>query len=633
MNPSALDHPIRIGAGLAIVMSLVWSGAAVAQSPRPGVPLSPADSADLRDDLEHAVDTYERSRRRYAPTDWFGDRGGPCDEYIGRMCLTLGEGSDWWFPEEIPERMERERTRLLTQLEDGHRRLPGDAWLLGQLVRYLGEGGDWERARGHLDPCPPVEHAWCGALHGLALHGQGRYVDAERAFGEALAAMPPDRRREWLDPDEVADDGMRDRLDTLSGAGWDAEVERFWRLSDPFMLAPGNDRWTEHLARRTMIEIRYGRDSAYRIRFRDDLTEVTLRYGWEVGWERRPAPAASVRSETSVVGHQHPYSLPWALTDEVALEPVPSTAEAWIPQSQQIPRTGYAPLYAPNILPDGEVLLFPRGRETVVVASIVLPRDTSWHADHDHPPLPILPAFTDLPSESGLFALDASGRVSAGVRAPRPETSGETDNGPGEGDDPRTAADSSAPVPGSPRAIPYHHLTLPTGDWVVSLEYLAPAISRGARLRSGLRIEERLLDQPTLSDLLLLPAEPEPVTLEQALGEGALRRAAAGDRFRVGWETWGLGRDEEAFSYTLTLSEDDGGIVDRVAGWLGLGGDDVVSDLEWTERGPDGLGAHFRSIEVELPPDLADGRYVLRLVLATPGRNPLVSERRLAVGR
>lgn len=594
-------------AGLCLLLSLATAGPTVAQTAASLERLAPPDSAALREDLERAVDSYERSRRRYAPTDWFGDRGGACDEYIGRMCLRLGEASDWWFPEEIPERMARERTELLMRLEDGQRRLPGDPWLLGQLVRYLGEGSEWGIARRHLEPCPPVSAAWCRALHGLALHGEGRYVDAERAFRRALSEMTEDRRRAWLDPDEVADDGTRDHLETLPDSAWEEEVERFWRLSDPFLLVPGNDRWTEHLARRTMIEIRYGRDSAYRIRFRDDLTEVTLRYGWEVGWERRPAPVTSVRSETSVVGHQHPYSLPWAIGDEVALDPPTSSVRDWIPQTRRVPRTGYAPLYAPNVLPDGELLRFPRGRETVVAASIGLPRDTSWHAEHDHPPLPVPDAFSGRPAESGLFALDPAGRLHAADEQMRDRES--------------TALGG------------YHHVTLPVGDWVVSVEYLDAALSRGARLRRGMRIEERLLDQPTLSDLILLQTSPEPETLEAALGSRAIGTVAPGDRFRVGWETWGLGRKEEAFSYSLTLMEDDGGIIDRVAGWLGLGGDEVVSDLAWTERGPDGLGAHFRSIEVELPPDLAEGPYLLRLELATSGRNRLATERRLLLRR
>ncbi len=591
----------------------------LAQSP-PGTSIreaAPRDSAALRDDLEHAVETYERARRRHAPTDWYGGGGGHCDQYIGRMCLTLGEGTDWWFPEELPERMEEERARLLEALVAGHASIPGDGWVLGQIVRYLGEGGEWEFALPLLDPCPPIDATWCAALRGLALHGMGRYVDADAAFRAALDGMSIDRRREWLDPEELVDGDVRDRLRNLEGSERDAEIDRYWRLSDPFLLVPANDRLTEHLARRTMIGIRYGLDSAYRIRFRDDLTEVTLRYGWEVGWERRPGSVSMIGSDASVVGHQHPYSLPWVAPEEAVLDPATSTARDWTPQSERIPRSAYAPLYAPNVLPDGEVLLLPRGRETIVLAAVALPEDTSWHAGHDHPPLPVLPAFTGTPATSGLFMVDVDGRVVAEDRRTFPMLLG------------AQREDIADHLP-EPR---WHRVTVPAGDWVVSVEHLVPDLGRGARLRRGLRIPERLPDEPALSDLLLLPPAPEPATLDEALGGSALRTVRPGDRFRVGWETWGLGRERESFEYSLTLVEQGGGIVDRVAGWLGLGGEDVAAELEWTELGPERLGAHFRTIEMGLPEDLDEGIWILRLELRAPGRSPLVAERELRVRR
>jgi len=583
--------------------------------------LAPQDSSERLAELERAVDDYERSRRRFAPADWFSRATGQCDEYIGRMCITLGENADWWFPESIPERMEEERVRLLDQLESGASALPGDPWILGQLVRYLGEGGQWDLAAGRLDPCPPVDRYWCLALRGTALHGMGRYPEAEEAFREGLTFMPAQKARGWLAPGEVVRGKVEDRLEELEEAGdaqaLEAEVERFWRLSDPFLLIPGNDRLTEHFARQTLIEAQYGRDSAYRVRFRDDLAEVTTRYGWEVGWERRPRRVTDLGTESSVVGHQHPYSLPWVAPEEAVLDPASSTPRDWTPQSEAFPRTGYAPLYAPNILPDGELLVFPRGREAIVAAAISLPQDTSWHVGHGHPPLPLLPSFAGQPPLSGLFALDTNGHPVAEDRRAFPVMLGVD----------REELPEYLPAP------TWHEVTLPVGDWIVSLEHVVPDLARGARLRQGLRIEERMLDQPTLSDLLLIPAGSEPPTLEAALESEAIRSIRPGDRVRVGWETWGLGRRRESFSYTLVLEEEGGGIVSRLAGWLGLGGEDTVADLTWTELGPERLGAHFRSIELETPRSLDEGDYRLRLELRTEGREPLISERSIRVRR
>lgn len=578
--------------------------------------LHPADSTELRRDLEGAVDRYERSRRRFAPTDFFGRPAWGCDEYVGRMCLTLGEGSDWWFPEVEPERMREARDELLATLADGVRRLPGDPWVVGHLMLYLGEDGAWEDVLPWLDPCPPIGQHWCHALRGAALHASARYVESERAFEIALGAMDPGARLGWLDPGEVVRDDLRDHLDTLSGPALEAEVERFWRLSDPFLSVEGNDRRTAHLARRVVVELRYGARSAYRIAFKDDLEEVTLRYGWEVGWERRPSRGATtVAADATVVGHQHPYTLPWVAPEEAMLRPAGATARVWTPQSSSIPRTGYAPEYAPNTLPDGELHLFPRGRRTLVVAKVSMPADTSWHADHGHPPLPVPEAFELRPATSALFATDVEGHVVASDIRTHPTLIG---------------VEREEILDRLPAVEPLR-ITLDTGTWMVSAEHLVPSLTRGARLRRGLRIEEVLLDEATLSDLIVLGSGPEPSSLEEALEIPMVRSVEPGAAFRVGWETWGLGGRDEAFAYTMTVTEEGGGVVDRLVGWLGLGGEDVVSDLSWSEEAQPTLGAHFRSVELTLPDGLDPGRYLLRLELRSQGRESLVSERALTV--
>ncbi|MDT8369345.1 MAG: hypothetical protein RQ745_09070 [Longimicrobiales bacterium] len=580
--------------------------------------VSAKDSAALRDDVEQAVDTWERLRRRYAPTNRFaGSDGDGCDEYVGRMCLTFGKGTDWWFPDSIPERMEERRLELLRYLHDAVLTLPGDPWILGQLVLYLGEGGEWEDALPRLDPCPPVARWWCLALRGTALHAAARYEEATRTFAEALETMEAERRQAWLDPGEVIDRDLRRHLDTLGAPARAAALEAFWRFADPFLLVPLNDRWTEHLARRTLIDVRYGNESAYRLRFRDDLAEVTLRYGWEVGWERRPSWNRVASTEADVIGHHHPLSLPWVPRDEVALDPAASGEESWVPQSARVPRTAYAPLYAPSILPEGDVLVFPRGREIALVGAIALPTDTSWHAAHDHPPLPIPEPFASDPGGWGSFVLDVDGRLVAAEAYEFPSVSGRE-------------ADADA-LP-DPLPDPHHTLVrVPPGDYVVSVELLVPALSRGARMRRGLRLEERLLDQPTLSDLILLPPRPEPATLEEAVRNRVVRSVRPGDAVRVGWETWGIGRTRELLSYRLVLSDRGGGILRTVGGWFGLGDDGVVTDLEWTEPAPPRLGSAFRSVELSLPREIDPDTYIVRLELGLPGREILVAERNLVV--
>ncbi|MDT8342716.1 MAG: hypothetical protein RQ751_14495, partial [Longimicrobiales bacterium] len=104
----------------------------------------PLDSAGLRAAAERAQARFESVRRRHAP-EALGWPGGRCDELVGRLCLRLEPGTDWWPRPEAAEVVEA-RARLLTELAEVGRRIPGDVWVRGQRVAYLGEAGRGEEA-------------------------------------------------------------------------------------------------------------------------------------------------------------------------------------------------------------------------------------------------------------------------------------------------------------------------------------------------------------------------------------------------------------------------------------------------------------------------------------------------------
>ncbi|MCA9738313.1 MAG: hypothetical protein KC645_11870, partial [Gemmatimonadetes bacterium] len=272
------------------------------------------DSSDLRGDARSAQSAFERLRVRRLPRELMGSGG--CDEVIGRICMRH-DGDDDFVPPPEDEDITEGRERLLAELADIGRAIPGDDWVLGQRVWYAIEAGRPEEAIELPRPCAATPW-WCAALEGLALHAAERFEDAERAFGRALQAMPEETRAAW---DDATEDVLgRERL------GWleeqpdrDAALERFWRLADPSWMMPGNDRRTAHWARLTASGIRDRARNAYGLSWGFDLEELLVRYGWEIAWGRDVWRAGQM--EDRVVGHHPPRSLEYAPPEPVLADP------------------------------------------------------------------------------------------------------------------------------------------------------------------------------------------------------------------------------------------------------------------------------------------------------------------------
>lgn len=320
-------------------------------------------------------------------------------------------------------------------------------------------------------------------------------------------------------------------------------------------------------------------------------------------------------SSSDVVGHQHPYALPHMAPDAATLDLPGTTWEDWNPLSRRAPRTGYAPAYAPNVLPAGEVFLFPRGGEAVVAGRIEMPEDTSRHADHDHPSLPIPEPFAGRSGVSGLFVVSSDGRVAGADSIVHPLILGAE----------RDQVDHLIPSPGGMAA------TVPAGSWMVSVEHWAPDELRGARIRRGLTVPDTPPDLLTVSDLVVLASGPEPQTLDEALPRLRGSEVRTGEEFLVGWELFGLGSTTETLRYRVVLEPASGGFLRRAGAWLGLVSDDAEAELDWSEDGPSTRGPLFRSVGLTLPDELEPGRYVLRLDVETTGRAPVQSRREIIV--
>lgn len=559
-----------------------------------------ADSSDLASVGRAAQANFERRRRHYFPiTLSYGS--GECDEHVGRFCTWYGEGE--WYPLPEKEEITALRSELLHRLDSLQHHLPGDGWLLGQRVWYRSEGGDPAGALQTAQRCGTVEPWWCAALQGFALHESGRFREAEVRFDSALESMDEERAREWRRPYRILDSDARDRLKEIPDSAADSlalALRQIWLFADPLYLVEGNDRLTAHYARWTVAHLRDRTRNPFQIRWGDDLEELTIRHGWEMGWER--SPGRSFSSLDQIVGHKHPEGRDYVPSGR-SLEDPAAAAESDFRADRQRPRSLHAPAYAPVLLPmEGQLALFPRREEVVIVSTHFLPADTTFHAGHDHP-LPWLEAGDQegLPDRIGLFATAAHGDT---VR--------------------RTVA--------SGRSEGALAVAVPPGDYVVSAETWSPDRRRAGRLRVGVPAATAPEDVATLSSLLLVrPLAEEPANLLSVLPSALPRaRILPGQTFAIAWEVAGLGFRPETLAFEVSVERMGRNVLRRFGDFLRLTDRPQPLTLTWEEPAPDQPSEHFRYLNLDLPP-LDPGEYEIRLTLRTATRSPAVTTKRFEV--
>ena len=359
---------------------------------------------------------------------------------------------------------------------------------------------------------------------------------------------------------------------------------------------PGNDGLTEFWSRWTVAEVREDARNTYGMSWGSDLEELTVRYGWELGWEREEARPLGPRTGGAVVGRHHPESKPLLPGGRVFRDPSGSTEQSWIPNARRL-QSGYAPAYAPIVLPGmGQLAIFPRGDRFALVGAIALPEDTTFHFAHAHPGRQdASPPWQGRAREAGLVLMPLDGQGTAlAVRSSGREQGG-------------------------------FMLEAPAGRWVASLEVMAPEKRRAGRTRKGVVVTSALPGEATLSDLLLVEKVlPDGASLDEASGLVLPRSwLAQGERLAIAWELFGLGDGQESLSYRLTVEKVDAGLLRRAGRWLRILGSPRIRRVEWEETGPERRGPLLRSVEVDLP-DLDPGSYEVRLEVLRSLGAPLV---------
>ena len=556
------------------------------------------DSQQILSAAKSAQRRFERTRRRHLP--WTYPRSGPCDLRIGRICLWDLDGNDeddWFDPEEDPV-IGAARTELIALLDSAAAAIPGDEWIAGQRVRYLVEAGDIGGALTATSECQAAPW-WCSALTGYAYHANRRFALAEQAFIDALLEMNEETRCEWSDLSRILDGDLRSRYRDLDCAERAPLQRRILWLADPFHSVDGNELATEHYSRQVYSALLKEAESPEGGRWGGDMHRFVMRYGWTHGWERVRTNASS-QLRPSIRWHQAHGAKYFLPTADILDRPADTEPSEWNLEPH-LPRAGHAPAYALRAFHTlaHQVAGFRRGDSLILATTFELiddsvPPDAEiqaalvFTADEFTPPLIVREVFH---SNSGAIAT-----------------------------------------------------TVPNTAQLMSYELLAPEQQRAARARFGIEPSRLLtiapplpsdtaggplphfdaLARPALSGILITAVRDSlPESLDEAIAAARPNtRMRPGERFGLYWELYGAGAAVHRITTSLTLTKQGKSLFKRIVGVFGLGSDKPPVSLEWIDAPSPDSNMYPRAVAVDLPANLPDGSYQLRLqVVFQDGRS------------
>ena len=543
--------------------------------------VSAADSQRVLRRARSAQIDFESFRRNRLPIGYRSSQ--PCEIRVGRYCYWRGdEGDDKPAPPEQPAVRER-RTSLLRTLDSASSVLPGDAWIVGQVVRYLVEVDSTDAALTTARESCRAAASWCHALAGYALHSGARFASADSEFSLSLAAMEPADRCRWMDISDLLDDDFVKRLASLDCAAREQLARRALRTGAPLYSVSSSDLLTEHLARITRARIAEQSAGPDGESFADDVRELMVRYGWP-RWYSRTEPPIGSQARPSITGHDA--GMPYNYVPSLGLMDHVSQAgrDDWhLDDARAL--TGYSPSYARTMhdLPS-QVARFRRGDSTLIVAAWDARRDTT---------------LIGRPLDAALVIW---------------------------------SDDSS-------RAVVQRTDARPTGTMVavaiadsglMSLELLAKTDRRAARTRMG--FSRRDSSRIALSDLLLYtPTATSSDALERVQDNAFTSEVIPQSReLGVYWETYGLQPTGEPVRFTLTVEQVGVSWFRRAAERLRITDPTTGLSIQWQEVPQRTNGIAGRGVRVDVS-RLRAGRYRMQLTVNAAGEPSAVATREIDV--
>jgi hypothetical protein len=226
------------------------------------------------DDAQHLI-SYVGVRKSMCPI-WFQYNGYRADE---------NQNIDNGIPAKERPKIREMRARILAMLDTAIVLDPGNKWVEAQRVRLLIDQGDVERAADAASSQCHISQATCAMLEAHALMVGGFKAGADATYENSINHMTPAERCGYLDISLLLDPNSRDTYTEL-GCSQRAEInERYWWLSDPLFIKPGNERLSEHMDRQVILATHSGlvadEHFDYRPRYGGLASaEMLIRYGW-----------------------------------------------------------------------------------------------------------------------------------------------------------------------------------------------------------------------------------------------------------------------------------------------------------------------------------------------------------------
>lgn len=534
-------------------------------------PAVPQDSIEgLRKRATRAESEFERLSRQLAPLRFAGSTGATCDEIVGRFCLTYDSGR-MPAPEPEKERVTRARRVAIEALRGAFTYEAHRFATSGPLVRYLVEDDRAAEAMSaaRLYAMVSGDSVWGPLLLGFAAHAAMEDTLAERLFHEGIARLPPEEKSRVTDLEWLVSPDDRKPYRRLGSEERARFEQRLWLLADPLYLTPGNERWTEHVARYIWARILERTPLVTgMLRWGEDLDQLTLRYGVPQSRTRTPG---TFLNDGGMVEHYDPDQLAYMPEDILSrgVPPTPLPGEQWELERPRN-RSGYAPASLRRVaaMPH-QVTRFPAGERTVLRVDGAITLDS---------------VATGRDSVLAGFLAIADTSVLAWQHETRP-----------------VVADTATFA---------FEATLTPGEYVYAIEALEPATHQAARARYSVELPLSG-PAPHLSDPLIawrfgsgrLPGSRD----DPALRPRASLVLAAADTVGLYAEVHGLARTPAGTTrYRVGLSlrkADRGSLPSRIVSWLGdrvgLSEPETPTRLVWTAEGEPGRPAVI-AVDVQL---------------------------------
>ena len=576
------------------------------------------DSSALHQTAKVAQARFEGSRNNLI-TPQFARLSEACDEIIGRFCFRH---EDWdedpnWKVNEEPVPIQMARAELVGELAKISAVIPGDSWVLGQLVYYLSEQENWRKAEGLLDHCQT--DAWlCTSLLGFLSHQQTDWVQAAQYFDLSMNQMPLQEAELFHSLEFLLDPESKELLNNSTEP--ESFKRIFWLLSDPLYLVAGNDRMTEQYTRSLLVYLRNQSANPYGLNWGNDLEELTVRYGAEKAWEREQKPPDGFLTDTrNIVGRHHPKSQEFLPPGSVLRNPARVGPNEWVLEREH-PRTGYAPPYAPNLTDlNTQIARFRRGDSLLIVVGFS-PEESrevapSKNADRDQIKERNNPFLVQLPTGS--------------LDNPKATASNKNDFYTGLFVHGTSNQNTYQILGNNPDAR--LNILVPNGSYIIGLEILEASTKTAWRSRRGLWQDLLTPGLASVSDLLVLNGEGEvPNTLEEAIQQVKPNlQIQRGESIKLAWEIYGL-RSNETINTRIELTRNNVGIFRRLGEFIRLLESDPLPDMSFQDSSIDGLQTVFRSVNVDFP-NLEAGEYTITIELQPEGRENMLLTRNIRV--